>query len=368
MFQFKFKGALKQGNFQCLTPPGAEPGTIKAHPDEPKPVITTFAYGKSEFVEGVIDDLDKISILLESWPVTWINVTGLGDDKRLNELSKKLNLHALALEDVFDQHQRPKVEDYDTNLFIVAKMLEVVDEVLSSEQLSIFISDRFVITFQSHEGDCLEHIRKRIRKGKNKIRSSGPDYLGYSILDAVVDAYFPALEEYGERLEILEDKILENADKRLIAELHQIKRDLLVLRRNIWPVREALNSLIRDTYPVITEDTRVYLRDCYDHAVRIIDLIENFRQIAADLMDVYLSMASNKMNEVMKVLTVISTIFIPPTFVAGVYGMNFNTDISPWNMPELNSLFGYPLCLAIMALMTTGVILFLYSRGWLNNS
>lgn len=365
MFEFKFKGALKQSDFKSVTPPGSAPGTIVAPPDAREPVITTFAYGQSAFVEGTIESLDQIEELLSSWPVTWINVTGLGNVKRLKEIGKILNIHLLSLEDVVNQHQRPKVEDYDSNLFVVMKMLEVRDEVLCSEQLSLFIGDRFVVTFQADEGDCLEHIRERIRKGKNRIRSTGPDYLGYAILDAVVDAYFPVLEEYGERLEQLEDKILDSPGKGLVAELHQIKRDLLILRRNIWPMREALNSLIRDSYPVITEDTRVYLRDCYDHAVRIIDLIENFRQIAADLMDVYLSMASNKMNEVMKVLTVISTIFIPPTFVAGVYGMNFNTAVSPWNMPELNSQFGYPMCLLIMTLITTCVILFLFSRGWL---
>ncbi|MBX9696332.1 MAG: magnesium/cobalt transporter CorA, partial [Cyanobacteria bacterium] len=259
----------------------------------------------------------------------------------------------------------PKVEEYDNNLFIVIRMLELEESVLSLDQLSMFISSRFIVTFQATEADNLDPVRVRIRKERSRIRKAGPDYLAYSIIDTVIDSYFPALEGYEERIETLEDRILSGTQNAQLAEIHEIKRDLLVLRRNIWPVREALATLLRESYPAISEETRLYLRDCYDHAIRIIDLIENYRQIAADLMDLYLSMVSNRMNEIMKVLTVISTIFIPPTFVAGIYGMNFNTEVSPLNMPELNTYFGYPVCLAVMSLMTLSVIAFLFHKGWL---
>ena len=195
------------------------------------------------------------------------------------------------------------------------------------------------------------------------MRDHGPDHLLYAIIDTVIDAYFPMLEKFGERLEALESNILADPRRELIVELHALKRDLLTMRRAIWPLRDVVNSMIRDTYPGISEETRIYLRDCYDHAVRIIDLIENYRQVASDLMDVYLSSVSNRMNEVMKVLTVISTIYIPPTFIAGIYGMNFNTEVSKYNMPELNWYYGYPICLGLMFFMTVGVLVYLFRRG-----
>lgn len=368
MLRLKRRKKRDVTEFKNMSEPGAPPGNLVVPADALKPVIETMAYGKGEFVEGEVEEVSAISDLLEAWPVTWVNVTGTGDATKMRALAKLFNVHSLALEDVVNHNQRPKVDDYESNLFVVTRMLRLDDGVLQTEQLSMFLTDRAILTFQSVPGDCLGPVRKRIRKQKSKILREGADYLAYSILDAVIDAYFPVLEHYSERLEELEAKILEHPESHLIADLHEVKRDLLVLRRSIWPIREVVNSLIRDTYPTVTEETRLYLRDCYDHAVRIIDLIENYRQIAADLMDVYLSMVSNRMNEVMKVLTVISTIFIPPTFVAGIYGMNFNTGISPFNMPELDAYYGYPICLGVMTLMTTGVLIFLYTRGWLRSS
>ncbi len=365
MIELKWK--IKHTDFQTVSPPGSDPGTLISLPDATPTLIRAMSFGEDGFVEKMIENLSDIKDLIGKWPVTWIDVRGFQDIEKVGELGNICNIHRLALEDVVGMHQRPKVEEYDNNLFIVIRMLELADEVLSLDQLSMFISSKYIVTFQATEEDNLDPVRSRIRKERSRIRKSGPDYLAYSIIDTVIDSYFPALEGYEERIEALEDRILSGTQSGQLAEIHEIKRDLLLLRRNIWPVREALASLLRESYPAISEETRLYLRDCYDHAIRIIDLIENYRQIAADLMDLYLSMVSNRMNEIMKVLTVISTIFIPPTFVAGIYGMNFNTEVSPLNMPELNMYFGYPACLSVMLVMTLSVIIFLISRGWLGS-
>jgi|GEM_PF-9390 magnesium Mg(2+) and cobalt Co(2+) transport protein (corA) len=342
-------------------------GFVPLQPDPNYPVFDThvsvFAYGNDDFIEGPLTDVEKLPEIVSKWPVTWVHVVGFKNVDLLERLGAMLTLHHLALEDVVNLDQRPKIEDYGRKLFVVVRMIEDVDDRVESEQLSMFLLENCVITFDSDPGDCLEPVRERIRKGRGHIRDHGPDHLLYAIIDTVIDAYFPLLETFGERLEALESSILADPRRELIVELHGLKRDLLTMRRSIWPLRDVVNSMIRDTYPSISEETRIYLRDCYDHSVRIIDLIENYRQVASDLMDVYLSSVSNRMNEVMKVLTVISTIFIPPTFIAGIYGMNFMTEISPYNMPELTWYYGYPMCLGLMFFMTVGVLFYLYRRG-----
>ena len=205
----------------------------------------------------------------------------------------------------------------------------------------------------------------RIRKSNGRIRERGADYLAYSLLDAVVDHYFPLLEGFGERLEALEDAVVANPSRSLIGDVHRTRRDLLNLRRALWPQREALNQLVRDASPLITDETRLYLRDCYDHTIQLLDLLESFREVAAGMMDVYLSSASFRMNEIMKVLTIIATIFIPLTFIAGVYGMNFDPDVSPLNMPELRWKYGYPASLAIMAAVAGGLLFYFRKKDWL---
>jgi magnesium transporter len=237
---------------------------------------------------------------------------------------------------------------------------------LESEQLSIFLGRDFVLTFQdSLPGDCLDPVRNRIRHSLGRIRQLGPDHLVYALLDAVVDCHFPVLETYGEQLDSLEDRILEAAGTRSVAQIHAIKRDLLTLRRALWPLRDALHSLLRDEIPLITDDTRVYLRDCYDHALRLIEMIETYRELCADLIDLHLSSVNNRMSEVMKVLTVFTAVFVPLTFIVGVYGMNFETSASPWNMPELLWPFGYPLIWGIMIAVALALLVFFYRKGWL---
>ena len=256
--------------------------------------------------------------------------------------------------------QRPKLEVYGQHAYIVARMTRV--DALDTEQLSIFLGEGFLITFQEEPGDCFDAVRERLHSGRTRIRSSGADYLCYALLDAVIDAYFPVLERFGDRLDESELQIMARADSSMVASLHEIRRELMGLRRAIWPLREVVNALMRDDHAWVKEETRLFLRDAYDHTVQIIDVVETHRELAAGLMDMYLSILSHRMNEVMKVLTIIATIFIPLTFVAGIYGMNFDS------MPELHWAWGYPAALAVMAVTAVALVMFFRRRGWIGKS
>lgn len=347
------------------TPPGAPPGTLLADPDSPRPVMRVLAYGSDDAVERSIDHPKQVLDFLDRWPVVWIDVEGLGDAEIIRALGELLGLHRLALEDVLNVHQRSKLEQYPGYYFIVAHMARLGERV-ETEQLSLFLGKNFVLTFQEGKpGDSLEPIRERIRNQHSRIRETGLDYLAYALLDAVVDGYFPILERYGEQLESLEDEIVTRPSGDIVARIHEIRRTLLILRRAIWPQRETFNALLREETPLVTSETRLHLRDCYDHTVQLIDLIETYRELGADLTDVYLSSISNRTNEIMRVLTVIATIFIPLTFIAGVYGMNFNPNASPWNMPELNWAWGYPFALLFMSAVAAAQLVFFRRKGWL---
>jgi magnesium transporter len=273
-------------------------------------------------------------------------------------------LHRLWLEDVINVHQRPKVEHHGDVRFVVVRAIEG-EGPAETDQISLFLGPGFVITFQERHGDGWDEVRARIRRGTFRIRQSGPDYLAYALLDATVDGYFPALERLGERIDRLEDDLIERPGSWCLADIHDVRRDLLTVRRAAWPLREAIQHLLREHDPVFQEETRVYLGDCYDHTVQIMDLVENDREIVSGLLDVYLSSMNHRMNEVMKVLTVISTIFIPLTFLAGVYGMNFDPDAGPWSMPELRRPWGYAACLAVMAGTALSLVLWFRRRGWI---
>jgi magnesium transporter len=326
------------------------------------------AYGPEGFTEQVLNSPQQVHDFLRTWPVTWMNVEGLGDAAIISQLGNIFDLHRLALEDVINVHQRAKVEQYGEHHFVVARMV-MLREQLETEQLSLFLGHNFVLTFQEGlPGDCLEPVRTRLRRGQSRMREAKTDYLAYALLDAVVDSYFPVLEEYGERLEGLEQELLTRPTTDTTVRLHDIKRDLLTLRRVIWPQREAINVLLRDEVSLITHETRLHLRDCYDHTVQLIDLVETYRELSSDMMDVYLSSISNRTNEIMRVLTVIATIFIPLTFIAGIYGMNFDTEVSPWNMPELKWYWGYPFSLAVMALVAFTQLVFFWRRGWIGSA
>ncbi len=340
------------------------PGALRVDPDAPKPVVRVMAYGADDLTEEQVEDLGRIDQLRRNYPVIWINVDGLGSEEVITALGEKFSLHPLALEDTINAHQRAKVETYDASAFLVVQMISLQSRV-ESEQVSLFVGDGFVVTFQQKEGDCLDPVRKRIRGGQGRIRSRGADYLAYSLVDAVIDGCFPVLEEVGERIEKLETEVFQDPDESMIPRIHNLKRDLMLIRRCIWPLRDALNSLLREEIPQFHGETVLFLRDCYDHVTQILDIVETHREVAIGLREGYMSSISNRMNEVMKVLTVIATIFIPLSFVAGVYGMNFDHEVSRWNMPELKWRYGYPVLLAVMALIALGMLVYFWRKGWL---
>ncbi len=357
-------GTIDRGRYRDR--PGASPGTVTVDPQAPPPVLRVMAYGPDGFAERSLASAAAVREELARWPVVWLNVDGLGGEAVIREIGEIFGLHKLALEDVVHAHQRAKVDEYGATLYIVLRLPEP-GERLDSEQLSLFLGRNFVVTFQERAGDSFEPVRERIRSGKGALRASGPDYLAYALLDAGIDSAFPVLEALGERLEDLEDELVVRPRRGTVAEIHGIKRDLLAVRRAVWPLREMLNALGRESTPLVAAETRLYLRDCYDHVVQIIELLETYREIASGLLDVYLSSLSNRMNEIMKVLTIIATIFIPLGFIASLYGMNFDTQASPWNMPELTWRLGYPFALGVMAAVAGGLLFWFRRRGWLGD-
>jgi magnesium transporter len=346
--------------------PGAAPGSIVIDPKAPKPLVQLIAYGPDTIIEQPLDDPAGVAGFLDKYPVVWVNVDGLGDATVVRKLGEIFGLHRLALEDVVNTHQRPKAEQYEKHLFIVGRMVEM-GERIETEQLSLFLGKNFVLTFQELPGDSFDPVRERIRKAGGRIRNAGPDYLAYALIDAFIDHYFPVLEAYGERLESMEEQVITRPGPQLVSQIHEMKRDLLTLRRAIWPLREAVNSLVREPRAFISDETRIYLRDCYDHTIQIIDLLENYRDVASSLMEVYLSSMGNRLNEVMKILTMFTAFFIPLSLIAGIYGMNFSTDKSPLNMPELNWYFGYPFALCLMAAVGLSMLFFFRRKGWLGS-
>ncbi len=343
-------------------PPGTSPGTLHVDPDALKTSLEVVSYGPDRLREERPGTVHELCDLLGQAPVVWINVAGLGDLATLRELGRLLDLHPLALEDVVRVHQRAKVEVFGEWTFMVGRMVDNL-ETRRSEQLSIFVKPGMLITFQETPGDCFDPVRERLRRGTGRLRSRAVDYLAYALIDALIDGYFPLLDCYGDRLEDLEERILAQPSDRLLEEIHELRRELIALRKVITPHREAIHHMIREEISPFTAETLVFLRDCHDHSVLLIELLESYREFEASLMDLYHSRLSQKSNDVMKVLTMIATIFIPLSFVVGLYGMNFNTD-HPWNMPELNSPWGYPAVLVVMVLMVVGFVWFFKRRGW----
>ncbi len=353
-------------DFERRTHPGAPPGSVVVDPQAPHPVIHLIAFGPHDVRDQNVEDPEQIPPFLERMPAVWVNVDGLGDAAVIQKLGEIFGIHRLALEDVVNAHQRAKVEQYGKHLFIVGRMVRMADNV-ETEQMSLFLGKSYVLTFQERAGDCFDAVRSRIRKSGSRLRGSGPDYLAYALIDALIDHYFPVLEKCGERLEWMEEEVVASPDAQFVSQIHDIKRDLLTLRRAIWPLREAVNSLAREPSQFVSNETRIYLRDCYDHTIQIIDLLENYREVASSLMEVYLSSVSNRMNEVMKILTMFMAIFIPLSLIAGIYGMNFSTEKSPWNMPELGWYWGYPFALGLMALLAIGMFAYFRRKGWLGS-
>jgi len=340
------------------------PGTLVEPEGSPPPAVTIVAYDQDRLLERTLEKPEDIPRFLDDYQVVWINVDGLGDADLLERLGAVLSLHPLALEDVLNTHHRPKVESYHDNIFIVTRMALIQDGALDIEQVSLFLGEKFVLSFQDRPGDCLDPVRTRLRKNGTRVRFLGADYLAYALVDAIIDGYFPVLEHYSNRLNDVEDRMVAAPQHHSVTEIHQLKREFQVLRHSVWPLREALRDLSGEM-PFVRDDTRLFLRDCQDHVIQIVDILETFRERAAGLTDLYMSSLSNRMNEVMKVLTIIATIFIPLSFVAGVYGMNFNTEVSPFNMPELQWYLGYPFALGIMVLVAAGLLYYFRRKGWI---
>lgn len=341
-------------------PPGAlvHIGDKKTEPVK----ISVIDYDENQFRELDAKSVEDCFPFKDTPTVTWINIDGIHNVDVVEKIGMHFNIHPLVLEDIVTPGQLPKMEDAEEYLFIVLKMLTYSEKdiELTTEQVSLLVGKNYVISFQeSKEGDVFDPIRERIRTAKVRMRKLGPDYLAYSLMDAVIDNYFIILEKIGEKIESLEEELLAGPSSAHIKQIHTLKRDLLFLRKSVWPLREVVSCMEKGDTALVHESTEIYLRDLYDHIIQVMDTIETFRDMVSGILDLYLSSTSNKLNEVMKVLTIIATLFIPLTFVVGVYGMNFDY------MPELKSKWGYPLIWAAMLLIAGGMLMYFKKRKWL---
>jgi magnesium transporter len=341
---------------------GLPPGTLLPSPDRRRPTtITVLDYDSDHLQQMEAADEETVRRQAGSPQVTWFQVAGVDDVEVLARLGEIFGLHPLLLEDVASLAQRPKLEEYDEHLFIVAHALafDPRELRLAQEQVCLVVGRGWLLSFQEQPGPLFEPVRERLRRGRGRIRRLGADYLAYALLDTVVDRYYVALEAMGEASEALEDRLLAEPDARTLEELHQLKRQVLAFRKAVWPLREAAAWLGREESGLVSAESHVFLRDLHDHVVQVADQAETLREVVSGLMDIYLSSVSQRMNEVMKVLTIIATIFIPLTFVAGVYGMNFQ-----W-MPELGWPWAYPAALGLMAALAGGMVVYFRRKGWL---
>ena len=317
-----------------------------------------------------IKTIEKSAPYLKSKSKTWIQVQGLHDIERLRAIWNYFELHPLIQEDIVNISQRPKVEYYSDTIFIVLRMITPKKNSeghvkLHTEQISLVLGKHFVLSFQESDDPVFDPVRKRLELETSRLRKFGLDYLTYALLDTVVDHYFHALDLIGESIENVEEQVIDQPRQQHLQRIHTLRRDMIFLRKSVWSLRDGINSLIRDDSPLISMEVKIFLKDVYDHVVQVIDSIETGREMIYGLFDIYMSGLSNRMNEVMKVLTIIATIFIPLTFIAGIYGMNFNPEVSPFNMPELNWYYGYPFSLLLMAFLTGSLLYFFKRKGWI---
>ena len=342
---------------------GLPPGTL-VHVGEKKVEsvrITFIDYDEQIFQEKQVPNIEECLKLKDTPTVSWINIDGLHDIELLEKLGKSFEIHPLILEDILSTGQRPKFEDYEKYIFVVLNMLSFDQEnnSVEVEQVSLILGPNYVISFQERIGDVFDLVRDRIRNAKGRIRKMGPDYLAYALLDAIVDNYFAILEKFGEKIESMEEEVIGNPTEQTIQQIHSLKREMIALRKSIWPLRELIGGLQKSESSLIQETTDIYMRDVYDHTIQIIDTIESFRDMVSGLLDIYLSSLSNKMNAVMKVLTIIATLFIPLTFVAGIYGMNFEY------MPELKVRWAYGAVWLVMITIAVIMLLCFRRKKWL---
>jgi len=342
---------------------GLPPGTL-VHVGEKKvekTKITIIDYDAEHLEEKIAKTVDECFSFKDKPTVTWINIDGIHEIEIIEKIGTHFDLHPLTLEDIVHTEQRPKMEDFEHYIYVVLRLL-IFDEIeneINAEQISIILGSNFIISFQEMEGDVFNHVKDRIRNGKGRIRKMGADYLAYALIDAIVDNYFVILEKLGEKIESIEEELVTNPRPETLQTIHELKREMIFLRKSVWPLREVVNSMERGESSLIQDSTTVYLRDVYDHTIQVIDTIETFRDMLSSMLDIYLSSISNKMNEVMKVLTIIATIFIPLTFIAGIYGMNFRY------MPELEWHYGYFTLWIVILIIASLMILYFRKRDWL---
>ena len=321
--------------------------------------LSAFVYNADGFTEHQLETVEQACAPGAADHVTWLNVDGVHDVATVGQICRAFDIHPLVQEDIVNTDQRPKAEEYDGYLFLTVKMMRYAGETVQAEQVSLLLTDRMVISFQEQAGDVFDIIRDRIRTGKGFVRRKGADYLAYCLLDSIVDHYYLLLEKLEERIEPLEESVVEDAQPQQMRIIQELKREMIFLRRSLWPTREMISRLSRQSVVRISDETRVFLRDLYDHVIHIIEILESLQELLSGTMEIYLSSISNRMNGIMKVLTIISTIFIPLTFIAGVYGMNFVF------MPELSVWWAYPLTLVGMGVIAVGMIRFFRRKGWL---
>jgi len=343
---------------------GLPPGTLVhiGRPRMEKTKITVIDYDEAQFVEQDFSAIEACFPFKDRSTVTWINIDGIQQTDILEKIGSCFSLHPLVMEDILNTEQRPKIENYGEYLYLVLKMLYYDDaaNIVSTEQISLIVGQNYVISFQEGiEGDVFGHVRERLRNEKGRARKLGSDYLAYSLVDAIVDNYFAIIEKLGENIEVIEEKLVTNPTTQTLHEIHNLKREMIYLRKAVWPLREVISSLERGETPLIHDATRLYLRDVYDHTIQVIDTTETYRDMVSGMLDIYLSSISNRLNAVMKVLTIIATIFMPLTFIAGVYGMNFK------HMPELEWRYGYFLIWGVMILIGVFMLIYFKKKKWL---
>ncbi len=347
-------------------PPGTPPGTLtEVGESAEKPLkIRLVDYSVDEIT--IREDLTAGECIpyLQRDSISWVHVQGHPTEAVLDELGAAFDLHPLAMEDILNTGQRPKVEPFEDQLFIVMGLPTMDNGLVEVRQVSFFCHKNFLMSFYQEDFEPFEPVVKRLQSNGSRLRSRDVDFLLHSLIDIVVDSGFPVLESFGTQLEELEDKILGGARAETLEKIHIMKRELILLRRMLWPQREVINQLLRGDQDLVQENTMVYLRDCYDHSIQVMDLLESYRDMTTSMLDIYLSSVSNRMNDIMRVLTVIATIFIPLTFVVGVYGMNFDRAAGPWNMPELGWPYGYLLVWLFMITMAGLMLAFFRRRGW----
>jgi len=347
-------------------PPGTPPGTLTERPREisTRLRIQLVDYNEAELTVHEDISVDVCRDALQRDSNTWIHVEGHPTEAAMRELGESFGLHPLALEDVLNTGQRPKLEEFEDQLFVVLETPRKAGDRIEVGQLSLFLGPNYVLSFFEGDFEPFASLVKRLGDAKSRLRRKGADFLLYSLIDIAIDQGFPVLEDFGLRLENLEERILQTSGTAPLTDIHATKRELILLRRMLWPQREVLNQLLRQE-ALIQEDTRVYLRDCYDHSIQVIELLETYRDMTGSMLEIHLSSVSNRMNDVMRMLTLIATIFIPLSFIVGVYGMNFDRSVSRWNMPELGWPYGYPLLWAVMIGLVTSMLYYFRRRDWL---